>query len=252
MSTLFDVLLRMARELDESFESNATGGSATTLVDAANSEPDGYWNNGTLFLVAGPRVGTTLVITDWDNPTKTFTIPTGTAITTANRYLALHGRWARGILIRAVNGALAEQEILVDNETLTAEASKKVYTLPAGVSNLIRVMAGNDTDGWEDNFTWLEAQGEVIFYAHAPAAGKTIRLRYACPHADLVNDSDALNIYINLDVLHLDAMTKLHQHRFDVTDDKEEKRLADEFGQKARLAHFRHPKYTPVPKLTGF
>jgi hypothetical protein len=71
MTILFDILLRVARELTpDVYESSATGGSASTLADTTNPEASDFWNNGTLFFKSGLMADRSAVITD-------FTITTG-------------------------------------------------------------------------------------------------------------------------------------------------------------------------------
>lgn len=49
------------------------GGSTTTLIDAARTEADNYWNNGQVTFTSGDNNGLSRVVKDFDNATATVT-----------------------------------------------------------------------------------------------------------------------------------------------------------------------------------
>lgn len=250
--TLFTVLLRLARELDEVFESTATGGSATTLVDTSNLEAADYWNGGTLFLKAGPRAPATVVPTDWALTTSTLTIPTGTAITTSSTYLLLHAKWPRAMLVQAVNDALGKQLLVAENETLAVSSTARKYTLPTGVSDVIKVEYGDDSTGWKECNTWKPGVDCIRFYGtKLPSSGKLL-LTYRVHHADVSADTDVIDAGINLDLLHLDAMASLFGKRYQATKQAEDKKAADEWAGKAEQQRNRRPQPSPAPRYSGW
>lgn len=257
MTILFDVLLRVARQVTEDvWESTATGGSATTLVDSsANVEADDFWNGGTLFFKSGStgRINTTAVITDFTKLTGTFTVATGVALATGNTYLALTPAIPLANLIRAVNNALKKQTLITEDETTDIVASQYDYSLPAGVSNVLAVYFGNDTDGWERSNTWGERNGELTFYAYEPGtADDHIRILYWGNHGEVGASSDTINAQINVDLLVFDALAELWGQRAMRSD--ENPRAKDRqafFYQEAEKLRNRKAKKNSATKYTG-
>jgi hypothetical protein len=219
MTIMFDVLLRIARELDEDvWESVATGGNATTLSDTTNLEASDFWNGGTLFFKTGNRISTTAVITDFTVTTGVFTFATGAACAAGNEYMALTPAWSKSRLIQAVNTAFGNQTILTENEALTAASGTKVYTLPTGVSGIRRVQSGTDSAGWNSSNYWREEGGELRFYANEPATG-SIRLYYEAKPTYASADSTAIDSQVDIDLLVWDALAELHLQRSQRSDE---------------------------------
>jgi hypothetical protein len=98
MTILFDILLRVARELTpDVYESIATGGSATTLVDAtANIEDDDWWIGGTLFYKSGILENYTATITDFTKSSGTFAFATFNGISNPSFETNANGHSAYG------------------------------------------------------------------------------------------------------------------------------------------------------------
>ncbi len=257
MTTLFDVMLRLARELDEVWESTATGGSATTLVDTKCTEPDDYWNTGSLFMITNAATAvqnTVITPTDWAKTTATLTIPTITpaSIAAGNKYLLLKAKWPRASLVRAVNVALAKQWLISQDETLTVVDSKLVYTLPTGVSRVMQVWLGNDTDGWEQHHFWAEENGELRFAQHEPGSDETVRLRYRTLHSTVGADSDTIDNQIRLDLLQWDALAELHRWRYYLVGEQEKNEVELVKFCEAMAMRYRVTPTQPAPRYAGW
>jgi hypothetical protein len=76
MTTLFDVMLRVARALTEDvLDGTASGGSFNTLEDNAGAilEDNDWWNGGTLFFESGLMANRSAIITDFVKSSGAFT-----------------------------------------------------------------------------------------------------------------------------------------------------------------------------------
>ena len=110
-TTLADMTRYVAEAIPDAvlYSGTATSGSATTLVDTANSEPDDFYDNGTLWVLSGNNEGKYALITDWDLATHTFTFATMTLVCAAgDQYLACNQGYNRDLLKRSVNQALQD------------------------------------------------------------------------------------------------------------------------------------------------
>jgi hypothetical protein len=252
--TAFEMLVRLARELNDSFEGSATGGSATTLVDTRLAYPDDTWNNGTLLMVSGARASTTIVPTDWVEATATLTIPTGTAIAAGAKYILVKPRWPRSELLRALNVGLSKQAIIKSNETLTVTADTKEYTLPSGVAGVVRVESGTAALGWTPHQHWQEQEGKLVFYNHEPTdTALSLRLRYyPAQHAELTADTDTIDVKIDLDLLQLEALASIYQRWVATVRNHEpfEKELAKMYEQQAMMRRQNRTRPQPAAKLS--
>lgn len=216
MTTLAEAILGTARACGGTRDGVATGGSATTLLDSANSEPDDYFTGGTLWLLSGNNAGKSAPITTWDDTTHTFTIPTLTLLCAAgDRYAAVCGDYPRWLLVQGVNLALQEiGEIPTANTALLTVANQADYSLPAGVRRVCRLEIEEDGD-YYINQHWVEHNGVVSFdVGYAPiSTGETIRVWYNAAHADLVADADVVNAAVPLEQLRWVAAVHVLRHR---------------------------------------
>lgn len=194
-------IYEVGKRAGEVFEGTATGGGATTLIDTAQvSTVDDFYNGGTMCFLSGTGLtGTTRTITDYADTTRTFTFATGTAVAAGVRYAAIRPSLNRGAIVAAINAALAEMGSVTQiNDTLAVVADTEQYSLPAGVSNVARVMVATSTAapyGWETNYYWHESGGALIFEpgAEPTEAGYLIRLYYNAPHAEVTADADVIS-----------------------------------------------------------
>jgi hypothetical protein len=198
-TTLNAALLALSRVLQPTLESAATGGSTTTLVDAARSEPATYWTNGTIFILSGANAGKSYRISIFAPSTHTFTLDsTVTAIVAGVLYAAAPVDYPRWQLIQAINTVLKSigGEVEID-ETLTTVTDQHVYTLPTGVSGVKSVKwATEDADPyhWIPSGHWREEETKLIFDdGFAPIDdGFLIHLEYQVQPAAIALDADAL------------------------------------------------------------
>lgn len=222
MTTLFDALYATARNLRGLRHSTATGGSTTTLVDTSNSEPDNFFDNGTLFILSGANASRSRVISDWDNPstspTHAFTFsPAVTTVVAGVRYAAMDGGYyTREDIVAAINQALGSLGPFDQiDESLTTEADTEIYALPLDVTNIKRVWIASSKSapyGWVEFRYWQEREESVDLGAslyldenHLPGTGYGLRLIYEGPHAAVSADADAISGAVNLERLSWEA-----------------------------------------------
>lgn len=211
MTTLFDIMVKMAVKLPEAWQSTATGGSTTYLDDSTLVENDDYFNGGVILFQSGNRISTSAVVTDFTGSSGRITFATGLACASTDKFVVMPEKRSRNLLVTAINSALLKQNIKAENESLTGSSSTIVHTLPAGVSRVIQVYYGSDTDGWTRHHYWHERNGELEFYKSPP--NDAIRLVYLTNHGNVVLDTDTIDSQINVELLVLDALYELHRKR---------------------------------------
>jgi len=210
MATLASATLDIARIITRVIEGTATGGSTTTLVDAAFPyKPDrasvpanDYYNDGTIWFLSGDLSGKSAVITDWARAAAqgTATFATQTASASGAQYALCDLTYPRDVLRQAVNDALSSigGEDLY-NTGLTTVADQMNYDLPAGVYNVIKLEIASSTST-PYNYVeipanlWQEVNDDIYFAErHQPTlAGYTIRLTYRVPLTALSADTGAV------------------------------------------------------------
>lgn len=220
---LFDALLDLAQTLRGVRFGTATGGSTTTLVDTGLSDPNDFYNGGTIFFISGNNANKSAVITDWNSTTHTFTFATQTgACAAADRYAAIHNIYNRDTLVEAINQALEDLgPFTATNTALTTIADTEAYTLPTGVSAVKKVEIATSTTapyGWYELRQWREVNGTLYINENVePWAGYTIRLWYEADHTYTTTDAGTLNVDIHPEVLKWVAATKALTNRLGVT-----------------------------------
>jgi len=208
MTTLYDAMLETVRLVGGLKSGTASAaGTTLTLVDTNRYEPDGYYNNGTLFLHAHTdatlttRTYFTKVITDYVQTTGKFTFGSGfgTAIASGERYSCTNVH--KEAIIQAINAALTQMGEYTDiDETLTVTDNATEYTLPAGVSNVKRIETYKSASapyGFNPVWTWHEKGGKIYLpYELTQTVGNKIRVWYNKFHAEVDTDEDTiLDIY---------------------------------------------------------
>ena len=111
MTTLAEMTRYVVEAIPDAvlYTGTATGGNATTLIDTSNSEPDDFYNNGTIWITGGNNVGKYAIITDWNASTHTFTFPTLTALcASGDTYIVCNQAYSKDLLVRCVNQALQD------------------------------------------------------------------------------------------------------------------------------------------------
>ncbi len=254
--TLASVTLALSRLVQNTISSTATGGSATTLVDTTRSEPSDHFNQGTLWPLSGTHSGKSVVITDYDATTYTFTFPTlTTAIASGVLYAAGTADYPKASLIEAINMALYEIGPLPSIDvSLTTVEDQEDYTLPTGVYNIKKVeLALNSTIpyGYVEHFGWHEIDGKIRFLpGRAPAdTGYKLRLTYALNDVtDLSADTDIISDYIHRDVLIW--MAAVHAHRRRIQRSKGDEPTVTILMNEAIARAEQIKRLHPIPKVS--
>lgn len=231
MTTFYDVLKRVARQITDARAGVSTGGSTTTLVDAALDAPNDYYNGGLLFVDQATPV--IKKITDWASATFTFTFATGTAVAAATAYTVVNERFPLDVIKNAINQCLIEDvgAIMMVDESIVAEDDTERYALPDGVYDVRRVEIGEEDGEWNVNYRWQEELGELRFIDDKPSEGDTIRVHYAATHDELIDLDDELDSRLNLDMVIYSACVHALQWRI-------EKVRENEPGLKDKLSFF--------------
>jgi hypothetical protein len=196
MTTLFDVMLAVARVVTEVVDGTATGGSTATLIDTGRLHPDDYWNQGRVWMISGNNASMSRLATDYVNASGTWTTAAFPLANAAgNQYAVSGAAYPKEALAGAVNLALMEmgKVTMEDLTSLTGVTNQLEYSLPAGVSNLRRVMTGTAPDYYV-NQHWDEVNGKLRFgKAFTPQQGEEILLFYAGKHPSVNADGDVVN-----------------------------------------------------------
>lgn len=129
-----------------SAQGTADSGTTTTLVDAALTEADNYWNDSVLLIVSGTIAGQARLITDFDAASDTVTVshPFTSAVGT-NNYVILPAGFV-GLFTQ-------------DMTQLTGEASRSLLNAVRFLRNKWSIAAGTLTVTKEDDTTsaWTSA-----------------------------------------------------------------------------------------------
>lgn len=203
MTTLADVMLDVAEILGGVRVGTATGGTTVTLVDTNRNEPAEYWLDGTLFLLSGTYAGVASRISAYSENTITVPTTVGGAIVAGVLYAVAPPKYSFDQMQIAIQRALDEMgESVLTDATLVVLASTNSYTLPTGVSNLMRVEVATSSDtpyGYQPSYYWEENGGSLYFEPNkAPStAGMKIRLWYRGAHAAVTLYSTVISPNVN-------------------------------------------------------
>ena len=213
MTTVFDITLQVAKEVTDVIEGAATGGSTTTLVDTAllASQPADFFNNGKLWIKSGTHADKVFTVTDFTaGGTVTFALVTG-AIVAGVRYAIIRNTYPFDQIMSAIQRALDSTFTIDSDGTLSGDGTTLVFTLPAGVSNVIRVEM-QDSSGRRNTSNHVRElhNGTLRFdYGFAPNDGDVLVVYYKTPHPELVDYSTVIKDEINLDWLKHRAAVEL-------------------------------------------
>lgn len=214
MTTLFEASLAVAECLQKPYQGTATGGNATTLVDAARGEPDDLFTNGTIWVLTGNNANKSRKITDWDVTTHTFTFPTMTLLCAAgNIYKCASFEFPLEDIWAAINFAMQDiyrVPLLYSNAAFVTEADKEEYSLPAGIFDIRRVEIATSEDApynYQVNYHWRELNGDLMFdTGFVPTTDDLlIRLTYISKPATLDADTDTIDDGIHIERLKWEA-----------------------------------------------
>jgi len=262
--TANDCILATARLLKNYREGTSTSaGSTTTLIDSNLTYPDGYLVGGTIFFISGTLAGKSAVITAYNAETYTVGFATQTAAAASGIvYGVIPPDIPRGVLISSLNHALLELgPFITVDDTLDVDTDVEEYTLPTGVSNVLRVEeAQTDSEPyqWKRNFFWREINGELIFDPDkAPSNdGYAIRLWYAAPHGAIDADADDVTEQVSMTLLAWTTAVYALLWRLNRVgnDDQIAAEMLNNAKQEALMAKMRTPvrRMNRDPKLTGY
>jgi hypothetical protein len=223
MTTLFDVMLETARLSGILRSGSGTYGGADPvtgykyMTDTTRLEKEEYFTGGTLFFK------TTKLFTKIMKYTQTsgrLYFGSTVAVTANQPYSATNtDPYA---LIEAVNSALTHMgtHTKVD-ETLSSDTTSTEYTLPTGVSNLVRVEYSVG-DSYNPQLSWREIEGKLYTYSPFKEAG-TVRLYYNTLHPYVEDADDVISDAYNYNRLAWTATYMFQFHRLQLTGNYSEK-----------------------------
>lgn len=268
--TLAQLAYRVAREIGGGilFESVATGGSETTVIDTRRTEADNYWDNGTAFIInttddLAPEWEMSIIDAwDIDNFTATLVDTLSATVAAGDRYAFCKKRFQLHVLVQMINNALSEMGLIpYEDVTLTTALAQTEYTLPAAVKGeeLRKVFIYTVKDDADDNrpkelFNWSVEFGDTgiadtLLFRRQPPEGYTLRLQYMKPHDELFDDSDELNEHVHINrVVYAAALDAIKWYR-DKTRLKDFDRKIDELENKKSRAELQFP--IPYPQKPG-
>jgi len=191
----------------------ATGGSTTTIVDAANlMEPDSYWVGHYAYVVtdagglhAAPE-GQERPVVGYDLSAATLTVsPAFTMAIGAGDVCAL-AQERRTVFESAINEAIRAAEmtwlVFSSNEAIVLDEDDYEYALPAGLVTLNRVLVrAEDTEPWMDvpasnwRVTGLPGAQELVFNSwNGLSEDYTLRIEYYARPAEMATDTATLGV----------------------------------------------------------
>jgi hypothetical protein len=227
MTTLADATRALSEKVQFAAEGTATGGSTTTLIDAARTEPDDQFTNGTIWFLSGNNIGKSAIISGWSLTTHTFTFAAQSlACAAGDLYAVSSPDYPRYALIQAINRVLAHTYLPKTDVTLVTVADQEEYSLPTGVNDVRCVEIAENTAvpyDYVPHYNWRDIEGKLRFdIDFAPdTAGYKIRLTYVAPQAALASDTTAFDNRIALEWLAWQAAVILFRQRIRKTDGKE-------------------------------
>lgn len=265
--TLFDLVWRCMVELGTARTGTATGGSTTTLIDTNGLKlvDNDYYNEGSLFILkdAGGAIsltGTFSGVKDFNSTSKTLTLYTAmaTPITADDIYGVANRRYPIFLLTQKINNVLMlDGDIPVEDTSLTTVANQLTYDLPDGViaRDLRQVWVATDTTAgrldyvpvvnWKIRHASAGSAGDLELDYELPA-GYNLLLRYATPHAELRDATDALHNAVHPDRVVYQVCADALRWYKDKTRLRHLKDTIEMMELKAERAKDRHP-LPPLP-----
>lgn len=254
---LFDALFDLAFILQDFVRGTATGGSTTTLIDTGGrSEPEDFFDQGTLFIVSGNNANSAPVISNWNGTTKTFTFAAfGTACAAGDIYAAIPKDFPKGVMVEAINGVLRGVKLPKQDATLVTVANQEAYTLPAGVFDVMNVEVATDTAApymYVQHHRWREIDGDIVFHTgfEPGTAGYKIRLSYNEAHAEVADDDDIINDLIDRDFLKWSAAAYALRWRMIRNPEEVRDRINEALAMEARYRPSMPKRFKPTPILS--
>ncbi len=229
--TLFDLVYRTLREVGAILETSATAGATTSITDGTyllGRFIDDYFNGGTAFVLydaggaaAAPQ-GEWSKITDFVKTTGVVTIsPALTqAVAAGDRVALATAEFQRDEVISQINNELGQ--ILIekhDDSTITTDAEKTEYTLPAAMLDQDIEVYINTNDTTDDNYWvrtdewYLEEEdtgtAKKLIFNNQPIEPYHVRIKYWTYHPPLYASSDKLRESVDINRVVLPAAYNL-------------------------------------------
>lgn len=206
MRTLSEITLAVARLVspESIVTGSATAGTTSSISDTANlTQPNSYFDKGTLWILSGTHAGEVYQVTGHIGNKLNFATVTG-AIATGVRYAVTQNIYPYQQIKNAVMSALSDTHIDATDETLIGDGETLKFTLPTGVWDVKRILIKHPTtltDFYESSH-WKERHGKIEFdYGYAPEDDYIIRLVYRDQHPELVDYDDEISAEIDYDWL---------------------------------------------------
>lgn len=228
-NTLFDIVLKVYREIGQLRREQITGGSTTEVV--VDGLKKGGRGSGTAFITATDGLAPDREykkISSYKRSTSTFTIPVLTAAVASGDFIHFtSNRYPIFSIIDFINDGLEELlgTIELTDESITIEANKKEYDLPVILKRdpraiyLNSILTDSDSNdwglvpGWRIEPTAAAAVGRLIFnQQHLKDA--TVRIVYTAFHDTLVNMTDTIHESIPARAVVLAGAIKALQNNF--------------------------------------
>jgi len=197
---LFTALVDLARRLTNVREGNATAVAATYIDDANKALGVDEYNSGVLFL----KDTTPRWLTVTDTTATRITFATTTAPSAGVGYAVVNRDYPLDILLGSINAAIKDLYAeTAEDDTLDTNSSLAAYTLPTGVSDVLKVEIETPVGimyylpgptYFAENHHWHEVDGELRFMPGMEPRfdGKAIRITYRVRPADLDAAADEL------------------------------------------------------------
>lgn len=261
---LFDLTYRVASKLGDVVEGLATGGSATTIIDATrllDQYPDDWFNLGTAWILRDSAGGGSAPqgkfarISDFAKSSGTVTMETvTTAVAAGDRYAIATGKYPLDQIIAKINEALDETPVKVSYITLWTTADHTTeYTLPAEMLDSridVWIQGQNETNDnrwlpWHDWYiqeTGIGWQKKLVFRSQPPNDYQ-LKVEYLTPHPPLYVYNDKLDESADINRVTFDAAHRLLLWKIDQAGDTDPDLLRRLEIMDARLerARWRHP-----------
>lgn len=210
MTTLFTATLELAKVLGYVLSSVATAdaGNGLGLIDSARvTEPENFWNSGTLWITSGSQAGNSRKVRSFLQYIGLFNWlePLPGQVVTGSSYSVINGDWPKEMLIQFINQALQDMgDVPAIDTSLTTTINTARYALPSGVYNIKRVEIEENVSSAYPYIRWLnwqEINGYLEFDLQYPEAGRKIRLTYEAKHATVNSDASIISNYVDLRLL---------------------------------------------------
>lgn len=249
MTTVFDVSLRMAKEVMDVIEGTATGGSTTTLVDTAQTtQANDYYNGGMLWIKSGTHAGKVFAITDYAaGGTFTFTAVTG-AIAAGVRYAVARSLYPWDRITSSIQTALDSTWVTDVDTSLEGDGETLEFTLPTDVKRVYKVETVGDLYGRSQCSHWRETHdGKLRFdYGYPPRDGETIHVYYKAPHDEITGYTTEISRELDLEWLKYAATRELLYWGVQMYGQQAEYRIEEKMNKVLALLKGKTPRLEPL------